>query len=793
MPNSPWTVSGSSIDLAPTITAIVLEGSLDYLTNADKIALMQQYAAELATKTQLDEQAAALGLTTQVTSYDNAVGAINTTLVDAGAPSNWATIWPDGTTFGPVVGIKTLLSGDWASIATNRSDLQAAISAAQAAAAQAAAVSAAAADATTKMDAAIAAADTAAATAQSNAIAAANTAASAAQAAAIAKAAVMAASQSIVSNGAFTTGDDTGWALSDGSGTFTFGPLPDGSNGITLPGGGDIGVASPSFQLMGGQKYKISFWVYAGSGSQNTILRVNWNYTTAFPNITDGLVADGDQFDFLHLGSIATTPTYYSFDWTPGITVFASLCVFEWMGGTAPVYIKGVYAVPYVEAAYIDAGAVTADAIAAGAITAGSIAAGAITAGSLAAGSVTTAALAAGSVTTSILAASAVESNNIAAGAITTNKLTVTSTGLALNSDPFCMDVTAWAIGDSGSYSEVTVTDGLVGTTAFQMTNTNIRSLSIPITPGNTYRVTVTARGVGAAAPVCYIRFYQYGAATTCPASGWPTGSLIAFSTGNESITVPSTWTQYTATITAASGAAWGCLSFHANWESGAVQVQIQDFELDPQVGASLIVDGTITASQIAAGAITGDMITTGVLTASVIYFTDGFCLNTLEPAEAGSDVTLSHILTAQFSLAGSLLSFISTSPQEWYLLPSAGWTVATAATSDVYNVNGVVVFQFTEDRSSDIPFVTSSLGIVVDGDTSTIYGVGPVTWYDFAQDGSGLNMGQGATATYGVLGSITGLSPGAHTIQLVYDFNGWAGLTGMDISQAAAICQRIF
>jgi hypothetical protein len=50
MPNSAWTTTGSGISLVATQTA--LDGSspenVNYLTNADKITLMAQYAGELA-------------------------------------------------------------------------------------------------------------------------------------------------------------------------------------------------------------------------------------------------------------------------------------------------------------------------------------------------------------------------------------------------------------------------------------------------------------------------------------------------------------------------------------------------------------------------------------------------------------------------------------------------------------------------------------------------------------------------------------------------------------------------
>lgn len=143
MPNSPWTETGSSISLVPSTTTIGSDPeNINYLSNQDKINLMAQYTAELAMKTSLDTLASTWSVSS--TFYDNAVAAISTALINAGAPSNWATTWPDGTTSGPWPGIQTSLANLWAQVATQRTALQSFISAAQAAAAQAAATAAAA-------------------------------------------------------------------------------------------------------------------------------------------------------------------------------------------------------------------------------------------------------------------------------------------------------------------------------------------------------------------------------------------------------------------------------------------------------------------------------------------------------------------------------------------------------------------------------------------------------------------------------------------------------------------------
>ena len=100
--------------------------SVNYLTNADKIVLMNEWNQELQTQTALDAQAVSMGLSHAA--YDAAVTALSANLVTAGAPSAWATTWPDGTTFGPVTNIATNVSGWWATLVAARTALQNTIS-----------------------------------------------------------------------------------------------------------------------------------------------------------------------------------------------------------------------------------------------------------------------------------------------------------------------------------------------------------------------------------------------------------------------------------------------------------------------------------------------------------------------------------------------------------------------------------------------------------------------------------------------------------------------------------------
>ena len=134
MPSSPWAATGSAGNATAATTPLGTQAgvdgaqngvnqinSVDYLSNQDKIQLRRDWDAEQQIKTQLDAQASAMGVS--ATAYDNAVAALSTNLISAGAPSGWATTWPDGTTFA-VTSIVINLRTWWSSIATNRASLQ---------------------------------------------------------------------------------------------------------------------------------------------------------------------------------------------------------------------------------------------------------------------------------------------------------------------------------------------------------------------------------------------------------------------------------------------------------------------------------------------------------------------------------------------------------------------------------------------------------------------------------------------------------------------------------------------
>ena len=777
MLDSSWTNSSSSVNLSSAPANLTVDNpsdNPDYLSNSDKINLIAEYAAELATKTQLDETASSLSVSS--TYYDNAVAAISAGLIAAGAPSNWATTWPDGATSGPWTGIQTSLGNWWSQVAVQRIALQSSISAAQAAAAQAAAVATAATAATNQMNNAIATAQAAASTAQSNAIAAANTAASNAQTEAIATAASVAASDSIIPNGGLTTGDATGWVVSDVGSTVmpVYASLPDGTTGLVFAGGQLVTAAAHAFQVTPGRKYKITFYAWSGTGTQGQVYFRVWGAAQQAANLNNANYTS--LTDMISTATIATSPTYYSYDFTvPAGMNCMALAVYQY-GGAAPLYLKGVYCVPYVQAAYIDAGAVTANALAASSVTASQIAAGAVTTNALAAGSVTTNALAAGAVTTTALAANAVEAQNIAAGAVTAASLTVSDWANLCYNPGFEDGNACWtpvggpssastAIARSGSYSYCLPDGG--GT--YEVRNSNL----FPCEAGQSYIMTGWMR-----ANVPALSGGSFGLRI------WAIDNSGQLTEYTDSHFYPnnSEWQQVSITLNLTNPSSSKIYCAMVSWGITGGSVFIDDITFRRMDNGSLIVDGSITTSKLAAGAVTADIITagtlngdnvniinlnasnitTGTLSASKVVFSDGSALTT---ASRVTNSTYSQQATATTSGAGSPGTAIQ----------GLSFTVTTSTNADdVYNIFGML----SGGQTGGTVGTTCGLDLYIDGVFNQSAGVSYATL-----NGTQSNM---------VIMCVTGLSAGSHTFTF-YLHSSLSSATFQSYVGTTLLVQRIY
>jgi hypothetical protein len=448
MPNSSWTETGSSISLTP-VTTTINAGSdaenVNYLSNQDKINLMAQYSAELAMKTSLDTLASTWSVSS--TYYDNAVAAISTALINAGAPSNWATTWPDGTTSGPWPNIQTSLANLWAQVAVQRTALQSTISNAQAAAAQAAAVAAA-----TALAPAVGSSlptlpnssypagkyfwDTA-----NNQLYESTGSTWTPLAVSASNIAGVLGSVNILYNCDFaisSSGVPAGFAYYNNGGisltnTVNSGAPLGSANYWRITANAAVtntfGFFFPSDAAdFGGWKasanYVVSFYARVSSNPSNCTMRDAWDNPPATVNWLQNPVLSTSWQRYVVLINFGTnTPDangFFTIDPTSAPSGFyIDFACPQVQQGDAPTGWAGP-----ITASTIAANTITANQIAAGTITANQIAAGTITGNNIAAGTITAGQLAAGSVTATQLAANSVTAGAIAAGAITASMIT---------------------------------------------------------------------------------------------------------------------------------------------------------------------------------------------------------------------------------------------------------------------------------------------------------------------------------------------------------------------------------
>jgi hypothetical protein len=228
----------------------------------------------------------------------------------------------------------------------------------------------------------------------------------------------------------------------------------------------------------------------------------------------------------------------------------------------------------------------------------------------------------------------------------------------------------------------------------------------------------------------------------------------IILALGGNGVNTNGAWVRSSLSATAPANAASVIVWVAGNFPSAPVDggmFFIDDVVLRRMADASLIVDGSITATKIAAGAISANMITAGELTANVIYFSDGFCLNTLEPKEAGANVTSAHVLTSTL-FPGSGWS-VYYPPNTWAAIPGFAWTVIASGPNDVFNCAAVL----------------DMMGGVYNGVQSYTD-----VWLCLAVDGNGNNSNVADLYVYSdwrlytAFFTQTGLSAGAHTITLL-------------------------
>jgi hypothetical protein len=147
------------------------------------------------------------------------------------------------------------------------------------------------------------------------------------------------ASESIVPNGNFILGNILGWTTVYGTGGSW-----SGSYLLVTGNSATNGIASPSFQVVPGQKYRLNYLAFQSGGSPGQYLRISYSATRA-ASIVSGVSGVSDV-DFVAAGTLATSQTNYSYDWTcPAGALYASMSVFTTQ--TASLGCISVACTPY--------------------------------------------------------------------------------------------------------------------------------------------------------------------------------------------------------------------------------------------------------------------------------------------------------------------------------------------------------------------------------------------------------------------------------------------------------------
>ncbi len=354
------------------------------------------------------------------------------------------------------------------------------------------------------------------------------------------------------------------------------------------------------------------------------------------------------------------------------------------------------------------AGAVVAGKIAAGTIQAADVAAGSITGDRLAANTITAAQIAGNTITAGQIAAGAIGAGQIAAGAISTDKLLVTGQGAALNDDPYCQDLTAWADGPGGPLLSANGNASIVsdstcpaGGKSMRLTTPfNVASKRIPIDPNRNYQFRIWTKQESGTS-TAYLTVYFFDASgnvvNATGRSGWGAEGTYNYF-GLVGSTPPTSWTEYSIRFGPQqpagipTNAVSCCVGVLTNYSGTGVQ-RYAGIRMMECASADLIVDGAITASKVAAASITGDRLAANTVTAaqiaaSTITATE-IASGTITSAKiAAGAIGASQIAAGAITTQKLLVHPVSICPDPFFS-DQAWWSASQFDTAGWYYENG--------------------------------------------------------------------------------------------------------
>lgn len=229
-----------------------------------------------------------------------------------------------------------------------------------------------------------------------------------------------------------------------------------------------------------------------------------------------------------------------------------------------------------------------------------------------------------GAITADKIAANTITANEIAAGAISADRLSIgaISENMAQNGGFETGTTAGWAqvqVSGGGTTLAATTADKTEGLYSGLITKTatangaGYGTRAIPVNPGETYKVSMKARGSAATANGFFFRILY---SATKPANEFFTSATGTTQDLVANGAFATAWTAYEFTWTCPAGVYWANINFY-NWTNGPLQSYHDDIRFSKQVSTVDIKDGTITTPKIVVGAATASTVSTTALSST--------------------------------------------------------------------------------------------------------------------------------------------------------------------------------
>ena len=211
-----------------------------------------------------------------------------------------------------------------------------------------------------------------------------------------------------------------------------------------------------------------------------------------------------------------------------------------------------------------------------------------------------------GTLVASQIATGAITASKIAAGAVTAGTMLLTGQGWELNSDPACVDITAWQA--TSAYIVVDSTASMGSCFENTAASQTIMSAKFPIDATKNYNVRCSAKQISGASYAYYFVAFYNSSGTVLIGSGWPgSGSYNYY--GTSGAQPPGSYTEQSVsfgpneTAQIPAGAVSCTIGALSNYSGSGTQ-RFASFHVIQKVSNTLVVAGTISTDKIVIGAV---------------------------------------------------------------------------------------------------------------------------------------------------------------------------------------------